>query len=200
MIVFLITMGLLLFVIIVILKAEANRKKSQSSNIATRPDEPSDINSIFEKSFAKANESQLESEALKRGEVMKKNKEYQDMTKEDAIAVLRSRKKGHGWIAVFVVIVTGGYFGGSLYFDTQVSETVQELLSKEMKSQVKVESVSFNEWYIFGNFRHGKAFFRLGDKIDSVNFTATGNGLWNGCYVEISGEELLKLHIRKLFK
>ena len=40
---FLITVGLLLFVIIVILKAEANRKKSQYSNIATRPDERSDV-------------------------------------------------------------------------------------------------------------------------------------------------------------
>lgn len=64
MIFFFITVGLLLFVILVIVKAESNIKKSESTNIASRPDEPSDVNNVFQKSFTKSNESQLESELV----------------------------------------------------------------------------------------------------------------------------------------
>jgi len=110
------------------------------------------------------------------------------------------RSRGVGLISLFllVLVVTVVYVGGEWFVTQHVKTAVGEILQRDTRQELVVESVGMDGW-LFSGKRSGDAVVVLpsGDRVP-VQFSMIGNP-FTGSTITVEGEERLKLRLRELF-
>jgi len=105
-----------------------------------------------------------------------------------------------GLISLFllVLVVTVVYVGGEWFVTQHVKTAVGEILQRDTRQELVVESVGMDGW-LFSGKRSGDAVVVLpsGDRVP-VQFSMIGNP-FTGSTITVEGEERLKLRLRELF-
>ncbi|MBN1970421.1 MAG: hypothetical protein JXR48_10130 [Candidatus Delongbacteria bacterium] len=95
-------------------------------------------------------------------------------------------------IFVFIAIIAG-YILFSFGNKMDSRKRLEELLHEHVNKSIKVETVSLDGLYIFSDLRNGVALLTCNGKQAQLNFTVTGNGVWDDSFISIEGSEQMKL-------
>lgn len=101
------------------------------------------------------------------------------------------------WLIAAVIIFT--YFYSWHTYNAELKRNLVDYVQRKTNTSINIESVELEGWFFFSNIRHGKVYYTpsyANDQIQSLNFTATGNGFFNTLLVSISDRDLMTVGIR----